>query len=125
MIKQKGGCHGKSKEYRIQNKNRGKKARYGWVPDPPDHRYIYGVVRRIPAKLPSSVDLRSLCSKVEDQGNLGSCTDNALVGSSELLNARTKSHMWELSRLFYYNERVIEHSTKTDSGAMISKKGGF
>jgi len=59
-----------------------KKFRYGWVPDLPDQRDIlYSAVRKVPAALPSKVDLRPICSKVEDQGNLGSCTGNALVGA--------------------------------------------
>lgn len=102
-------------------KNNTKKPRYGWVPDLPDHRDIlYGAVRRIPAALPSKVDLRSLCSTVEDQGNLGSCTGNALAGALEFLERKDKVPYAELSRLFvYYNERVIEHTTKSDAGAMI------
>jgi hypothetical protein len=39
---------------------------------------------RSPA-LPSHVDLRSFCSKVEDQGHLGSCTANQLAGALEFL----------------------------------------
>lgn len=110
-----------------------KKAGYGWVPDLPDHRDIlYSAVRKVPAKLPPSVDLRPLCSKVEDQGNLGSCTANALVGGLEFLELKDKVPYTELSRLFiYYNERVIEHTTKVDAGAMIrdgikalAKQGG-
>ena len=37
-------------------------------------------VLKVPARLPAKVDLRPLCSKVEDQGQLGSCTANALGG---------------------------------------------
>jgi C1A family cysteine protease len=94
---------------------------YGWMPDLPDHRDImYSAVRRVPARLPAAVDLRPLCSPVEDQGNLGSCTGNALVGAVEFLEKKNKVPFLDLSRLFvYYNERVIEHSTQSDSGAMI------
>ena len=98
-----------------------KVARYGWVPDIPDNRDImFRKVYRIPAKLPSSVDLRPQCSKVEDQGQLGSCTGNALVGAMEFLLIKDKKPFADLSRLFvYYNERVIEHTVNQDSGAMI------
>ena len=94
---------------------------YGWVPDLPDQRdYLYRVVRRIPRTLPKSVDLRSFCAKVEDQGALGSCTANALAGALEFLEKKDNVPFVDCSRLFiYYNERVIEHSTKSDSGAMI------
>ena len=90
--------------------------RYGWVPDIPDFRdKMYGAVRPVPAALPSQVDLRSNCSPVEDQGQLGSCTANALVGAMEFLEVKDKVPRFvNLSRLFvYYNERVIEHTTKT------------
>jgi C1A family cysteine protease len=94
---------------------------YGWVPDLPDQRDImYSVVRKIPAKLPPAVDLRPMCSKVEDQGQLGSCTGNALVGALEFLERKDKVIYIELSRLFvYYNERAIEHTVASDSGAQI------
>ena len=98
-----------------------KVARYGWVPDIPDNRdFMFRKVYRIPATLPSSVDLRPQCSPVEDQGQLGSCTANALVGALEFLMIKDKKPYADMSRLFvYYNERVIEHSVNQDSGAMI------
>ena len=94
---------------------------YGWLPDIPDHRdLMYGAVRKIPAKLPEKVDMRPGCSKVEDQSDLGSCTANALAGALEFLMKKDKVKFSDMSRLFiYYNERVIEHTVKTDSGAMI------
>jgi C1A family cysteine protease len=99
----------------------GLKLGYGWVPDLPDHRdMLYGVVRKPPAKLPPSVDLRPHCSPVEDQGDLGSCTGNALAGAVEFLEKKDKVPFVNMSRLFiYYNERVIEHTVNSDSGAMI------
>ena len=95
--------------------------RYGWVPDIPDFRdHLYGAVRAIPATLPTHVDLRPTCSPVEDQGQLGSCTANALVGALEFLEVKDKVRFVNLSRLFlYYNERVIEGSVNSDSGAML------
>ncbi len=98
-----------------------RRAVYGWLPDIPDNRdHIYGAVRKIPAKLPAKVDLRPGCSVVEDQKDLGSCTANALAGALEFLMKKDKVAFADMSRLFiYYNERVIEHTVKTDSGAMI------
>jgi len=88
------------------------------VPDQRD--YLLSAIMRIPARLPSSADLRAACSKIEDQGQLGSCTANALVGALECLERKDKVHFEDFSRLFvYYNERVIEHTVKSDSGAMI------
>jgi hypothetical protein len=98
-----------------------RKVVYGQLPDIPDNRdHIYGAVRKIPKMLPAKADLRSLCSKVEDQKELGSCTANALAGALEFLMKKDKVPYVDLSRLFiYYNERVIEHTVRTDAGAMI------
>jgi C1A family cysteine protease len=61
-----------------------------------------------------------MCSAVEDQGNLGSCTAQALAGALECLDLRDGRGYQDLSRLFiYYNERVIEHTVTVDSGAML------
>jgi C1A family cysteine protease len=94
---------------------------YGWKPDLPDHRDImYSAVYKIPKTLPSKVDLREFCPPVENQGKLGSCTAHALTGALEVLVMKAKLPVSHFSRLFvYYNERVIEHTIKTDSGAMI------
>ena len=94
---------------------------YGWVPDLPDQRdFLYGAVRKIPARLPPIMDLRQQCSAVEDQGPLGSCTGNALAGAVEFLEKKDKVPFMDASRLFiYYNERAIEGTIKSDSGAMI------
>ena len=94
---------------------------YGWLPDIPDHRdHLYGAVRKVPKALPAKVDLRPGCSKVENQGALGSCTANALAGALEFLMRKDRVPFVDISRLFiYYNERVIEHTVKTDAGAMI------
>jgi C1A family cysteine protease len=96
-------------------------AKYGWIPDLPDSRdYLFGVRRPLSVALPSSTDLRPLCPPVENQGQLGSCTANALAGALEFLEEKDKVPFSALSRLFiYYNERVIEGTVKTDSGAML------
>ena len=96
-----------------------KKRKYTWKPDLPDHRdYLY--VAPVGITLPTHVDLRPNCSPIEDQGNLGSCTANSLVGALEYLENKSGQVFVDLSRLFiYYNERVLENSVNTDSGAMI------
>jgi len=102
-------------------KSKFKRSGYGWVPDVPDQRdYLLSAVLRVPAKLPPLVDLRPTCSKVEDQGQLGSCTANALAGAQEFLERKDKVAFEDFSRLFiYYNERAVEHTIQSDSGAMI------
>ena len=97
---------------------------YRWTPDVPDRRDFKFAATFKPETLaktlPTSVDLRPKMSKVEDQGQLGSCTANALAGSLECLEGIKKQAMTDLSRLFiYYNERVIEGSVRSDSGAML------
>jgi C1A family cysteine protease len=98
--------------------------RYGWLPDLPDPRDWMLAAPRGPAlkKLPARADLRPGCSPVENQGQLGSCTANALVGALEYLErqADPEGLYADLSRLFiYYNERVVHHAVESDSGAML------
>ena len=97
-------------------------SRYGWLPDLPDHRdYFYAAPLELLPALPPHVDLRTKCPAVYDQGRLGSCTANAIAGAIQF--DRMKQRLADLfipSRLFiYYNERVIEHTVGTDSGAQI------
>src|SRR5450755_690437 len=69
---------------------------------------------------PSSCDLRTLCPPVYDQGQLGSCTAQAIAGNIEFDQLAQKLKESTPSRLFiYYNERVIEGSISNDAGASI------
>jgi C1A family cysteine protease len=103
--------------------SRPKNVKYGWKPDLPDFRdKMYGAVYKIPAALPSAVDLRTqnICPPVVNQGELGSCTANALTGALEILELKAKKTLIMFSRLFvYFNERVIEHDVNEDKGAQI------
>jgi C1A family cysteine protease len=94
---------------------------WGWLPDRPDQRdFLYAALRPAGVRLPKSVDLRPGMSPVEDQGQLGSCTANALAGALEFLEIKSGQPPVDLSRLFiYYNERAVEHSVSSDSGAML------
>jgi len=95
---------------------------YGWTPDLPDQRdRIYSAPQRVLGALPPSVDLRSACPPVVDQGELGSCTANAIAGALQFDQMKQKlDDVFPPSRLFiYYNERVIEHTVNEDAGAMI------
>lgn len=92
---------------------------FGWVPDLPDQRDFKLQIPEI-THLPSTVDLRKLCPQVYDQGNLGSCTANALAAAVGFELHKQKAPDFMPSRLFiYYNERVIENSVNEDAGAMI------
>jgi C1A family cysteine protease len=96
-------------------------ARYGWIPDQPDQRdHLYAVPPAFLVRLPPSADLRSKCPPVYNQGQLGSCTANAIGGAIEFDRLRQKLSDFVPSRLFiYYNERVIEGTVRSDSGAQI------
>jgi C1A family cysteine protease len=96
--------------------------RYGWNADLPDGRdFMYAAPEEVLAKLPEQVDLRPQCPPVYDQGQLGSCTANAIGGALEFDQIKQgKPSPFTPSRLFiYYNERAIENTIDSDSGAQI------
>jgi len=94
--------------------------RYGWLPDLPDQRdLLYSALAAVRSDLPPMVDLRPQCPPVYDQGELGSCTAQAIAGAIEFDQRRQRLPEFTPSRLFiYYNERVIEDSVDQDMGAM-------
>ncbi len=93
---------------------------YGWMPDVPDQRDLVFAAARV-AALPPSVDLRPGCPPIYDQGQLGSCTANAIAAAIQFEQIRQKAPTpFTPSRLFiYYNERVMEHTVGQDAGAQI------
>jgi C1A family cysteine protease len=95
--------------------------RYGWIPDLPDNRdHMYAAPPQFLAALPTSVDLRKECPPVYDQGQLGSCTANAIGGAMEFEQKKQRSKSFTPSRLFiYYNERALEGTVNSDGGAQI------
>ena len=93
--------------------------KYGWkrdIKDPiNDHKFSI-----IVPGIPTSADLLHICPPVMDQGNLGSCTANALTGAIEILELKDGHPLKLLSRLFlYYNERSLEGTVYSDAGAAI------
>jgi C1A family cysteine protease len=94
---------------------------YGWLPDLPDHRdHLYAAPVEMLAMLPARTDLSPNCPTIYDQGQLGSCTSNAIAAAIEFDRLKQKLPDFTPSRLFiYYNERVIEHTVDSDSGAQI------
>jgi C1A family cysteine protease len=106
-----------------------KKRNYGWHPDLPDHRDLI-MAAPAGAPLPPSVDLRGPGYPAPyDQGQLGSCTGNAIAGAMEIAFAKEQiqrdgyiktDSFFMPSRLFiYYNERALEGTIDHDAGAQI------
>ena len=100
--------------------------KYGWIKENVDKRDLKYKVHRhsineVKPMLPRSIDLRKTMPPVFDQGELGSCTGNAISGALGYLRYNDPSlEDWSPSRLFiYYHERVLEGTTEEDNGAMI------
>lgn len=97
---------------------------YGWRPDTPDVRDRKPTLT--PGSRPKKVDLRSsgfLNFPVYDQGQLGSCTANAIAAAikyAELREGAADPTKTDPSRLaIYWYERFLEGSTGQDAGAEI------
>jgi C1A family cysteine protease len=100
----------------------------GYLPTPAAEKSAYK--EYVPSAAPpktksgnvSAVDLRPHLTHVENQGRVGSCTANAVVGAYEYL---AKQHLgekaWDVSRLFvYYNARAMDDpSDIQDQGSNI------
>jgi hypothetical protein len=95
---------------------------YGWrrdMLDPRDHIYAAPTVLRLPPKF--GLNPR-LLPPVYNQGKLGSCSGNAIAAALQI--ERTRQGLRRAndtpSRLFiYYNERDMEGTVDSDSGAQI------
>lgn len=92
--------------------------RYGWKKDHPQRKHKYSISP--PLVLPTVTDLRHSLAIQFDQGDLGSCTANA-ISAAVSYELKKQGFVFIPSRLFiYYNERVLEDSVLYDSGAEIS-----
>lgn len=93
--------------------------KYTWKPDIPDFRdHTYAVAA--PAVLPASVDLSPQFPPCYDQGQLGSCTGNAIAGDCHFDMITQKQAAFIPARLgIYYLERKLEGTVNQDSGAQI------
>lgn len=95
---------------------------YGWIHDLPDHRdQLYSAPVTALQTLPPKLDLTSQCPPVYDQGPLGSCTANSIGAAVEFEQMKQKlASVFTPARLFiYYNERTMEGTVDSDSGAQI------
>ena len=92
---------------------------YGWKPQLPDLRDRQ-FNRPSVAALPAKVDLRPNMPAVYDQGQLNSCTANAIAGAIEYEKMRQVGPAEVPSRLFiWYNERALEGTISSDVGAYL------
>lgn len=102
------------------NKNNKK---YGWKKDKTDDRDSIVTFNKLNHKFfhINSVDLREFCPDIYTQGNLGSCTANAIAAAYEYDMIKQKEeNIFVPSRLFiYYNERKMINTINEDSGAEI------
>lgn len=96
---------------------------YGWRPDTPDQRdKKLSMPRLLTTEFPQSMDLRPHCPPIWDQGQLGSCTAQAISAALQFEAIKSKQFDANVvrSRLFiYWYERFLENSINTDAGAEI------
>src|SRR5574343_551679 len=93
---------------------------YKWKPDMLDHRDYKLSIPIKKTGIQPMVDLRPVCPPVFDQGQLGSCTANAIGSAFQFNQIKQKIKDFTPSRLFiYYNERLMEGTVKQDAGAQI------
>ena len=96
---------------------------YGWKKDKVDPRDLLKTFTAFSheSATTTTVDLRSKCPSVYDQGALGSCTANAIAGAYEFdMMKEHEDNIFTPSRLFiYYNERKMEGNIDEDAGAEI------
>jgi len=94
----------------------------GWVPDLPDFRdKVLALPEAKTKNLPEKKDLRPAEHfEIYDQGELGSCTANAICAAYHFDQIREGKKDFTPCRLFvYYNERAMEGSVDEDAGAQI------
>lgn len=97
----------------------------GWLPDLPDQRdKIFRprseTLRLTELAVTKRVDLRPETPPIYNQGDLGSCTANALAAAFDFDRRKQGQPFMTPSRLFiYWNERYMEGTVDTDSGARL------
>src|SRR5207245_219307 len=69
---------------------------------------------------PKKVDLRNQDTPIYDQGELGSCTANAIAAHLDFNRKKQGENIIVPSRLFiYYNERLEDGTVEMDAGSTI------
>lgn len=96
----------------------------GWIRDVPDTRDydakdIVEAITLGKAPAPGKVDGREFCSPIEDQGPIGSCTAQSVVGMAEYLERRLYDRHVDASRLFLYKMARQLDGMVGDTGAQL------
>lgn len=93
--------------------------RYGWQRDFGDMRDF--ALPRATGLTPDRVNMKKWMPPVLNQGDLGSCTANAWSSAFQYTLIKQKAaHIFRPSRLqIYYDEREIQGTVNSDSGAQI------
>jgi len=97
-------------------------AGFGWKPDLPDIRDRVVVIPAAQKSYPPpNVDLRPKDAlPIYNQGNLGSCTAQAICAAAHYAFVQQGLRAFPPSRLFvYYNERKIDQTVDSDAGSSI------
>jgi C1A family cysteine protease len=110
----------------------------GWMRDVPDfrdyahdHEKVKPLIEHLklpqaPGALPADIDLRPYCTRIENQGALGSCTANAGVGMYEYFIKLRYGKEFDLSRLFLYKvTRNLLHWTGDTGGFLRTTMGAL
>lgn len=98
---------------------------FGWrrqLPDFRDKKFVDLPGVNLPVVAPPpSIDMRPMCPPPYNQGQLGSCTGNALAFLCEFdWMKQQKAAPFVPSRLFiYYCERLLEGTVHSDAGAFL------
>lgn len=109
----------------------------GWLPDRPDIRDFTkdapqvdkflgsaGILSRALMAPPPLIDLRSKCSPVVRQGDLGSCTANAAAGVLEYFEIQSSGSYTPASRRFIYKATRNFLGLHGDTGAYLRSTMG-
>jgi len=74
--------------------------------------------------MPDSIDLRTWCSPIQDQGSIGSCTAHTAMGIVEYFQIRAFDKYIDGSRLFVYKTTRNLMGVKGDTGAWLRSTMG-
>lgn len=97
----------------------------GWIPDRPDPRDRLLITEKFanPSPRPKSADLSDKLPPAYDQGQLGTCTANAIAAAIQYarrVHSKVSDFDFIPSRLFiYYQQRSVEGSLPLDAGGQL------